>query len=329
VDLDFAQIIQSLNLGIVILDRDLRIVFWNRWMEEHSRMSRSDVLGRGIMELFPELKGKGFHWKSRSVFKLGNYAFFSQQLHGNLIPLPLSRYLTSDFEHMQQNAAMCPLRNERSEVQYLCVTIEDATDAVLYREKLERAKQELETMSLTDPLTGLPNRRHLMETLEREISRHDRYERALCVAILDIDHFKAVNDTHGHLCGDHVLSLLGQAFRDQLRTYDFVARYGGEEFCVILANTALDEGFRIVERLRESVASTSFLFEGKTVGLTVSAGLASNEVQGKVTLDSFLSRADEALYRAKSNGRNRTAVSRDDRTACAPQADPAMLSHRP
>ena len=246
VDLDFAQIIQSLNLGIVILDRDLRIVFWNRWMEEHSRRRSADALGRGIMELFPELVGKGFNWKSQSVFKLGNYAFFSQHLHGHLIPLPLSRYLTADFEHMQQNAAMCPLRNERGEVQYLCVTIEDATDAVLYREKLERAKQELETMSLTDPLTGLPNRRHLMETLEK-------------------------------------------------------------------ANTTLEEAFLIMERLRKTVASTPFLFEGKAVRLTVSVGLASNEGEETITLDAILSRADEALYRAKTLGRNRTGVSRPGR----------------
>jgi diguanylate cyclase (GGDEF)-like protein len=315
VALDFAQIIQSLNLGIIILDRDLRIVFWNRWMEEHSRMRSPDVVGRGIMELFPGLKNKGFQWKSQNVFKLGNYAFFSQQLHSHLVPLPLSRYLSSEFEQMQQNAALSPLRNDDGEVQYLCVTIEDATDAVLYREKLERAKQELETMSLTDPLTGLPNRRHLMETLEKEIARHGRGERTLSVAILDIDHFKAVNDTRGHLCGDHVLAHLGLAFRERLRTYDFVARYGGEEFCVVLANTPPEEAFLVMERLRENVASTPFLFEGKAVRLTLSVGLASSDGEGGFTLDSLLSRADEALYRAKAEGRNLTVLSGQSRAA--------------
>jgi diguanylate cyclase (GGDEF)-like protein len=203
-------------------------------------------------------------------------------------------------------------------VHYLCVTIEDATDAVLYREKLERAKQELETMSLTDPLTGLANRRHLMETLEKEISRHGRRERAFSVAILDIDHFKAVNDTHGHLCGDRVLAHLGQTFLEQLRTYDFVARYGGEEFCVILANTALSEATRVMERLRRHVASHPFLFESKAVRLTLSAGLTSNQGLEEITLDALLSRADEALYRAKTEGRNRTAVSGERRSDSQP-----------
>lgn len=305
-ELDFAQIIQSLNLGIFVLDKDLRVVFWNRWMEEHSRIPSDKVLGRDILELFPGLEKKGFRWKSETVFKLGNFAFFSQQLHSHLIPVQLSRYLTSDFQQMQQNATLSPLRNDKGEVAHVCVSIEDATDAVLYRERLEKAKKELETMSLTDALTDLPNRRHLMENLKCELSKHARHKRPLSVAILDIDHFKRVNDTYGHICGDHVLSGLAKIFPDHLRTYDFVARYGGEEFCVILANTTLEEAFIVVERLRAAVQEASLQADGHEIRITVSIGITSNEGPEKITMDSILGRADKALYRAKAEGRNRT-----------------------
>jgi len=313
-NLDFGQIIQSLNLGIVILDRDLRIVFWNRWLEEHSRLTAQKVVGRSIIDLFPELGKKGFRWKSETVFKLGNFSFFSQQLHNYLLPLPLTRYLTSTYEHMQQNAVLSPLRNGGGDVTYVCVSIEDTTDAVLYREKLEKVSQELETMSLTDSLTGLPNRRHLMNNLEKEISRHKRQGGPFSVAILDVDHFKAVNDTHGHLCGDHVLTRLGDALLEALRTYDMVARYGGEEFCVVLANTDIEEGLRVMERVRTTIEETPFSFEGNKIRLTVSIGITSTQGLENPSLDAMLSRADRALYRAKVQGRNRSSVFSQEET---------------
>lgn len=305
-ELDFAQIMQSLNLGIVVLDRDLRIVFWNRWLEEHSRQGSAEVIGRDITDLFPGLVQKGFRWKAENVFKLGTFAFFAQQLHGHLIPLPLARYLTSSFEYMQQNVTLSPVRNSDGDIAFLCVAIEECTDAVLYRERLERAKRELETMSLTDSLTELPNRRHLMETLEKEVSHHNRLKHPLSVAILDVDHFKTVNDTHGHLCGDRVLTQLSAVLREQLRTYDFVARHGGEEFCAVLSNTRLEEALLVMERLRTAVQECPFSFDGETLHLTVSIGIASNETSPTPGLDDLLLLADEALYRAKIGGRNRS-----------------------
>lgn len=312
-ELDFAQIMQSLNLGIVVLDRDLRIVFWNRWLEEHSRMGSAEAIGLDITELFPDLEQKGFRWKVKNVFKLGTFAFFSQQVHGHLLPLPLTRYLTSSFDYMQQNATLSPVRNAEGKVAFVCVTIEECTDAVLYREQLERAKHELETRSLTDPLTELPNRRYLMEELQREVAQHNRLNRPLSLAILDVDHFKTVNDTHGHLCGDRVLTQLGAVLREQLRAYDVIARYGGEEFCAVLPNTRMEEALLVMERLRTAVQSYPFAYDGKTLHLTVSLGIASNEILPEPDLDALLLRADEALYRAKLGGRNRTEGALFDR----------------
>jgi len=305
---DFSQIIQSVNMGILVLDKNLRIVFWNRWMEEHSRLRSGEVLGRDIMELYPNLEKKGFRWKAETVFKMGNFAFFSQQLHSHLIPLHLARYLTADFEQMQQNATLSPLRDPLGRVEYLCVSIEDATDSVIYRERLESAKKDLEVMSLTDPLTNLPNRRHLMETLEREISKHGRQKRPLSIAILDVDHFKNINDSHGHMIGDKVLAGLAGIFPRHLRTYDFVARYGGEEFCVVLVNTAMEEALFVMERLRAAVENETFHHEGKDIRLTISIGISSNGSSGDMSMDRMLNSADKALYRAKNTSRNRCEV---------------------
>ncbi len=304
-NLDFIQIVQSLNLGIMILDRDLCVVYWNRWLEEHSRLKSEDVVGKKITDLFPELEGKGFSWKTKTVFKMGNFEFFSQQLHSYLIPLQLSRYFTGGFEYMQQNATLSPLRGKDRQVEYVCVSIEDTTDAVMYRERLEQAKKEVEIMSLTDQLTELPNRRYLMDTLEREIAKHTRYEQPLSVAILDIDYFKKINDSYGHICGDSVLQNLAKIFPQILRDYDFAARYGGEEFCLLLTNTMLEGAQIVMDRLRKAVEAEVFHYENHDINLTVSIGISSNESSSKMTTDRLLDMADEALYKAKSGGRNR------------------------
>ncbi len=303
------QIIDALNLGLVVLDRDLRMVLFNRWMAEQTRMEKESVLGRHILELFPELEQKGFAWKAENVFKLGNFSFFSQRLHRFLLAMPAPQFLQNRFTHMQQNAVLAPLRGDGGEVGYLCLTIQDITDAVTFQDRLEQTTKRLEQMSQTDHLTQVANRRHLFDRLSQEMSRTCRIGQPLAVAILDLDHFKSVNDRYGHLCGDQVLVRVASLLKEHLRPYDLVGRYGGEEFCLVLPNTGNEEAAGLLNRLRQALDQTEIAHEDARLRVTFSAGVASTECQPHIIADQILSQADEALYRAKSGGRNRVEIS--------------------
>lgn len=157
-------------------------------------------------------------------------------------------------------------------------------------------------MSLTDPLTGLYNRRNFDSTLEREFLRSKRYGGDLTLAIIDIDFFKKINDTYGHLCGDYILKEVAYLILDNFRKTDLVFRYGGEEFVAILTETDIKNAKIPMERLRKKIEDSSFEFNGERINVTVSSGVSSNNVE---TAGEFLDNADKALYSAKENGRNR------------------------
>jgi len=166
-------------------------------------------------------------------------------------------------------------------------------------------RRQFEQAALSDPLTGFRNRRWLDQTLRRIVQRHLHASEPLCIAMMDIDHFKRVNDAHGHAAGDAVLLHVGRLVRANLRPVDFAARIGGEEFVLILPQTALPGAISAVERLREAIANTAFKHDGRALPqVTVSLGLA--ELERGVNPGQLLARADVALYAAKQSGRNRT-----------------------
>lgn len=159
-------------------------------------------------------------------------------------------------------------------------------------------------LSLVDPLTGLYNRRHLDCNLDREFLRAKRYGSELSLAVIDIDFFKKINDTYGHLCGDYILKETAYLILDSFRKTDLVFRYGGEEFVVLLTETSLESAQIPLERLRKNIENYPFKFKNQDIKLTISigaAGISSQIVSSGDLLDS----ADMALYRAKEGGRNR------------------------
>ena len=162
----------------------------------------------------------------------------------------------------------------------------------------------LETQAHTDPLTGLANRRHFFESADAELARSRRYEAPLSLLMLDIDHFKEVNDAHGHRAGDRVLQKLAQTCLEVLRNVDVVGRVGGEEFAILLPETASEGAVEVAERLRAAVEAAEVVREeGVPIRVTVSIGAAT--LAGNANLDTLMSQADDALYDAKHRGRNR------------------------
>lgn len=176
-------------------------------------------------------------------------------------------------------------------------------------ERLQDELHKARLMSLTDEFTGLPNRRAFMRRLEDEIGRAQRYDTPLSLAIVDLDEFKIINDTFGHVAGDHVLRSYAEHMLSTFRHYDLVARYGGEEFSVLLPNTTLEGAQRALSKVQSRVAKSQCEHDGRALLLpTFSAGLALY-VPGEQPIR-FIERADRALYRAKHLGRNRIELER-------------------
>jgi len=169
-------------------------------------------------------------------------------------------------------------------------------------------EQRLDHMSKTDGLTGVANRRHFLELLERELARTQRYGATLSCVMIDLDHFKEVNDRHGHLVGDQVLVAVAEALQRSIRDSDVVARYGGEEFVLLLPSTDVTGARELAERCRQVIAGTQVAGRHGLLSVTASMGVASLPAGSPGDLDRLLSAADDALYRAKDAGRDRVVV---------------------
>jgi len=169
----------------------------------------------------------------------------------------------------------------------------------------------LSEISARDALTGLYNRWYVMEKIDSEMNRSLRHGCPVSLIMLDIDHFKRVNDSFGHSAGDRVLRSVGQVLRESCRVYDVPGRYGGEEFCVVLPETKVGNTSVVAERIRERLAASRFEVGADSVAVTASLGIAgidSVEAEGALSPSALIDRADQALYAAKHHGRNRVEM---------------------
>ncbi len=165
--------------------------------------------------------------------------------------------------------------------------------------------EEIYRLTILDGLTQLHNQRYLTEFLDRELTRSQRHSRPLSLLMFDVDKFKGINDTFGHLCGDFVLRELADIVRSTVRKEDLFARYGGEEFVVVLVETPREEAGHVAERIRTLVENHTFRFEATPIHLTISTGVAATSGNAAMAITEMLQLADEKLYEAKRTGRNR------------------------
>jgi diguanylate cyclase len=201
----------------------------------------------------------------------------------------IKRLLLREIGEMESNS-----ENYRRQLDHANATIRDQ------QEILERFRIDAKM----DFLTKIANRRAFETRLQEEFERAKRYQSVFTLLMLDIDHFKKVNDIYGHMAGDQVLQLVAQVIEDQTRFNDFVSRYGGEEFAVLLPESTLDQGRYVAEKIRHAVENTSLLYANTKIKVTVSAGVGEVDT-GNDTPGTLIDRVDAALYQAKRNGRNR------------------------
>lgn len=295
--LDNAQIIETIDIGLIVLDRDLNVCGWNRWMEFYSGVAAKDIIGTPITERYPNLGEPKYRRLLKSVLSFGSYAYFSQKLHQYLIPLKNPHSSVEQLPLMQQSCSAAPLRDPQGVITGLFISVHDVTEYTTYENKL------LE-MTKIDALTRLYNRSYLDKRLSEELERTLRFGNIFSVIMIDIDYFKKINDTRGHLCGDHTLRQLALILQQVVRSVDFVGRYGGEEFCCVLPETSAANARVLAECLRAKVAEEVFTYGSEKFNITISLGVAEYG-DGANTLETLIELADTALYKAKHEGRNR------------------------
>ncbi len=230
------------------------------------------------------------------------------RVYGNVVSLPMTVLgETIGFIALFREVEEPPSKERQ---QFFCVFTSLISSAIQHCYMDMLAKKQAKT----DSLTGVANHRMFHETLERELARSNRYKRKLCLAILDIDDFKKVNDTYGHLVGDGVLIDLTRRVLKTIRSGDVLARYGGEEFGIILPDTDLLGAQKLANRICAVIAEKPFVFSNTEIRYTVSIGLVSYEFTNPQSKDTIISLADKALYQAKSEGKNKVVVRPSDET---------------
>jgi diguanylate cyclase (GGDEF)-like protein len=256
-----------------------------------------------LFESFPELPRKWLERKIESVFVLKNFGFTSWEQRPYLFKFPHNRPVTGGVDCMRQNCTFLPIKNDAGEVTHVCVTLIDVTDSSIYQSMMQEAVERLNEASNRDGLTGIFNRRYLEQALNKEFCRVKRYEGTLSFILLDLDHFKRVNDDIGHLAGDEVLRRTSEILSTCIRESDTLGRYGGEEFAVILPQTSLEGAATLAERLRQCVAAKPITFGDTSIPVSISVGV-SELVDETSTYEELIQEADTALYQSKENGRN-------------------------
>ena len=306
-----AAVMDAINIGVVVLDQEERIVCWNPWVEKTSGIAVDSARGKRLTEIFPELEGKRVQGAARSALRNGYASILSQSLNKAPFPLFSRDPASGEPTRIQQAIHVLPLGMEGMAAHCL-IQIFDVTTAV-HRERILREQaHEMRTFSNIDGLTGVANRRRYDECVENEFRRSRRNGTLLSLIMIDIDYFKPYNDSYGHQAGDACLTKIAETLNASLhRPGDLLARYGGEEFVVVLPCTDREGAYLIAEAMRAKIEELAIPHMASKAHshVTVSLGVASMLPKHSFELDELQSTADKALYQAKREGRNRVAVS--------------------
>lgn len=301
------EMLHNIDVGLVVLDKDYKVQIFNGFMENHSGLLPREVKGKALFELFDEIPEDWFKRKVESVFLLKNKAFTIWEQRPYLFKFNSYRPVTGSSDFMYQNTTFIPLLSSTGEVSHLCLLVYDVTDNAVNKISLEKVNTELAVLSQTDGLTTLFNRSHWESCLQAEYKRWTRSQHSSSLVILDIDHFKNVNDTYGHVVGDEVIRHLSGLIQGYIRTTDISGRYGGEEFVILLADTPLKNAYVFSERLRRTVEASVAKYNDIDIKYTISLGIAEVD-QGIKSYEAWIQCADSALYHAKESGRNKVSM---------------------
>jgi diguanylate cyclase (GGDEF)-like protein/PAS domain S-box-containing protein len=269
-------IVHYIDSGILVLDMLGRVVEINPFARKVIGSDRENAIGKPLDEVLKD-------WPE--------IYYSPQMLERQEHEISLDRDGNTLFFIVQ----VSPIRNERHAIIGHVIVLVDITDR-------KKAEMELERLARTDVLTEVTNRRHFFELAETEFERFKRYGHPLAIMMLDIDHFKQINDNYGHLAGDFVLKSVAAECNKYIRTTDIFGRYGGEEFICLLYRVAPEQAYETAERIRKFIDGTPLEFDGRPIHVTASFGLAF--AKSDQTLENVIDLADQCLYKSKTSGRN-------------------------
>ncbi|MDK9557298.1 diguanylate cyclase [Marinobacter sp. M216] len=301
------DMLESVEVGLVVLDLDFRVQVWNGFMENHSGITASRIREKVLFDVFPDIPKAWLSRKVDAVALLNTRAFTSWEQRPYLFKFRNTRPITGTEEYMFQNLTISPLSGPSGEVEKVCLMVYDVTNIASSKRALERANAQLAKLSTTDRLTGLLNRGTWENLVDAEYERYRRYGHATSLVMFDIDHFKKVNDSYGHLAGDEVIKHAADLTKNNLRQSDTSGRYGGEEFGIILPETDAEGAQVICERIREAMEKSVVETSVASIQYTISMGIAELSDKPENYMQ-WMQQADEALYAAKAGGRNRVKI---------------------
>ena len=302
-----AELLDSIEVGIAVLDRNFKVQVWNKFLENHGAKKAEAIIGDSLFSHFPEIEEKWLRTKVDPVFNLKSPVFIIWEQRPYLFKFGCNRPVTSAAEFMYQNVTMFPIVDKRGNVERFCMLVYDVTEQALGKRGMEHLNEELKTASRVDGLTGLYNRRYWQERFDEMHKLCVRREKPSTALMLDIDHFKRINDTYGHQAGDKVIKMLAALIKRCVRETDLAGRYGGEEFAIILNDSSVEDAKIVAERIRQLAKRLVVEHEGESISFTVSLGLAQFSPDFKGAM-AWLECADQALYEAKGNGRNQYRI---------------------
>lgn len=295
-------ILDALENGLLITDRHLNVLFWNQWLAVQTGITQKEAQGKTLPELFPDTPFTILKRKINIAFTLKSPAFTNAAVEKYVIPIRLNKITKSIFRLMRQDAVITPLDDTR-----ISVLVYDATPLLEANREIEAQLELVRKQARTDGLTQCYNKTMFNELLATEIKKADRHGYIFSLIMFDIDNFKSVNDTYGHLVGDNVLREVAAVSCRSIRKSDVFARWGGEEFCILLPQTGLDDSAAVADKLRQLIAGHDF---GEASRQECSFGVAEHSRDRK--REDLVRRADKALYHAKRNGKNLVAVYREN-----------------
>ena len=302
-----AELLDSIEVVIAVLDRNFNVQVWNKFLENHGAKKAEAIIGDSLFSHFPEIEEKWLRTKVDPVFNLKSPVFIIWEQRPYLFKFGCNRPVTSAAEFMYQNVTMFPIVDKRGNVERFCMLVYDVTEQALGKRGMEHLNEELKTASRVDGLTGLYNRRYWQERFDEMHKLCVRREKPSTALMLDIDHFKRINDTYGHQAGDKVIKMLAALIKRCVRETDLAGRYGGEEFAIILNDSSVEDAKIVAERIRQLAQRLVVEHEGESISFTVSLGLAQFSPDFKGAM-AWLECADQALYEAKENGRNQYRI---------------------